>query len=411
MFSLDLQQIIYRLEQLSQIGSDNNGGTTRLSYSTEYEQGMNLIREYFQQAGMTVNVDAVGNVIGTYKGNNEELPVVWSGSHLDTVPNGGRFDGALGIICAIECINSWHKAGWRPARTVQIIATIEEEGNQFGMCLGTRAIAGMLNNIDPHQISNNDGVSLAEKLQQLSLDSRNIAQARQDPNKIHCFLELHIEQGEELDLLNLPCGIVTDIVGIHRQWLTITGKSNHAGTTRMDRRKDALVAASHLNSEIYRNALNANGRYVATVGTMRVSPGVINIVPGQVIMPLEIRYIADQDLETAQQFFREAVNNVSRDFQVEISMDPISHTDPVQLNKNVISVLEQAAQHINIPYKNLPSWAGHDAQILASIAPAAMIFVPSVQGISHSPLEFSRQQDIYMCTKLLLEALTRLADN
>jgi allantoate deiminase/N-carbamoyl-L-amino-acid hydrolase len=238
-----------------------------------YSKGQELIRSYMTQAGMTVMQDSIGNVTGLYKGTNKQLAPVMMGSHLDTVPGGGAFDGALGIITAIECIHLWNQAGWRPERTVKVIAMIEEEGTLFGMaCFGSRALAGEFSVARQKEVVDSNGRALADYLADMGLGREFYVDRDSDPTQLHCFFELHVEQGAELEIAGVPLGVVTGIVGIDRIGVRVGGEANHAGTTRMDRRKDALVAAASLISYIRDKALAANGRYVATIGKLDVYP-------------------------------------------------------------------------------------------------------------------------------------------
>ncbi len=396
-----------RLTALAAIGE--GGGITRLSYTPEYRQATELVQEFMQQAGMSVTVDAIGNLIGCYRGTSPELPAVLAGSHLDTVPGGGAFDGAVGVIGAIECVQAWHDAGFVPRRNVEVIATVEEEGTQYGLLLGSMAIAGLLNDIDPEQKSSPDGRSLAAALRGFGLDPAAIRQAARDPRSISCFLELHIEQGSNLDEEGLACGIVSEIVGIDRRRVTIKGSANHSGTTRMDQRRDALVAAACFIESVYKKAGSANGRYVATVGTLAVYPNAVNIVPGEVELSFEIRFIDSRDFDAAYAHALDCLREIEREFGVTASVVPMQYAAPIKLDAGLGELLDDAACDLGIPHRGIPSWAGHDAQIFAKLVPTAMLFVPSVRGISHSPQELTRWQDIIAGVKVLETVLRKLA--
>ena len=358
---------------------------------------------------MTVAVDAIGNVIGRYEGSSPELPVVLAGSHLDTVYDGGAFDGAVGVIGAIECVQAWRDAGFRPARSVEVIATVEEEGTQFGLLLGSRAIAGLLNEIDPEEVCNPAGQSLAALLRDFGLEPAEIGRAIRDPRSICCFLELHIEQGSNLEDEGLSCGIVSEIVGIDRRKVTIEGNANHSGTTRMDQRKDALVAAARFIEDAYKKARGAAGRYVATVGSLSVYPNAVNIVPGKVEFSFEIRFIKRQDFEAAYSDALDCLRAVEGEYGVTTSVTPMSYAAPIRLDAGIRKLLADAAGELGIAHRSLPSWAGHDAQIFAKLMPTAMLFVPSVRGISHAPEELSRWEDIVAGVNVLESVLRKLA--
>ena len=258
----NIENVQKMISELGKIGRTKAGGITRLSYSPEYKAGMDLVSGYMTAAGMTVQLDPIGNIIGTYKGTEPSLPIVMTGSHLDTVPEGGELDGAMGLLSAIECVRSWKESGWTGRRSVQVIATIEEEGTRFGIgCMGSRVMAGEFAAKSTDDFKDASGYTLSQYLRQIGLDpSGALQRGICDPAKIACFLELHIEQGEELDLAQNACALVTDIIWIDRHWVAIIGHANHAGTTRMDRRQDALVAAAALITEINCQALASNGQ-------------------------------------------------------------------------------------------------------------------------------------------------------
>ncbi len=404
-----IERIKERLTALALIGRDEGGGTTRLSYTPEYRQATELVKEYMQAAGMKVTIDAVGNLIGRYGGTSPELPAVLTGSHLDTVPDGGAFDGAAGVIGAIECVQAWRDEGFIPARSVEVIATVEEEGTQYGLVLGSQAIAGLLNESDPEQMLSPAGRSLAASLSGFGLDPAAMRQAARDPRSISCFLELHIEQGSNLDDEGLACGIVSGIVGIDRRRITIKGSANHSGTTRMDQRKDALVAAARFIGSVYEQARSGDGRYVATVGTLAVHPNAVNIVPGEVELSFEIRFVAGRDRDAAYAHALGCLRDIEKEYGVTVSIIPMQYAAPVELDAGIGKLLADAARELGVPHRSMPSWAGHDAQVFAKLVPTAMLFVPSVRGISHSPQETTRWDDIIIGVKVLESVLRKLA--
>lgn len=406
---VSIERIRERIEALKQIGRDALGGTTRLSYSPEYLQGQALVRQYMEQAGMTVRLDAVGNLIGSYAGANRQLSPVVTGSHLDTVPNGGAFDGALGIITAIECVHSWHLAGWQPERTVQVAAMIEEEGTRFAItCFGSRALTGEFSPARQAEIVDGSGRALADLLEGMGLEREiRIVQA-DDPRRWHCFLELHVEQGAELEASGIPVGIVTAIVGIERLHVTIKGDANHAGTTRMDRRKDALVAAAALIGYVHEQALAAGGAYVATVGKLAVSPNAENVVPGEVSLTIEFRSADTAVMAAARQDVLRVADSYAQRSGITVQVTNHQQVLPVRLHDALSGLCRQAADELGA-YCSMPSWAGHDAMTFAPLIPTAMIFVPSIGGISHSPQENSAWDAIAKATEVLNLALQKAA--
>ncbi len=396
--------------RLGQIGRTARGGITRLSYSPEFRQGQSLTAEYMKGAGMETVFDPFGNLVGTYRGLDPSLPAVLTGSHLDTVPEGGEFDGALGVAAAIECVHAWAKAGWRPKRTVKVIATVEEEGSTFGVgCLGSRVIAGEFRGRQSKELKDTTGRTLAWHLKNCGLDENAFNSAVVDPATIGCFIELHVEQGADLDLSDIPCGLVTDIVGIDRHWVTILGEANHAGTTRMERRRDAMVAAAEVVSGMYRKAIASSGRYVATIGKLEVTPGAANVIPGRIDFVVETRAATGSAIEEARNALLECLHHIEATHQVRTEVTKRHLTDPVHLDERLLGELRVAAAETEVRFIEMPSWAGHDAKIFANIVPTAMVFAPSTGGISHSPAESSPWSQVAKAVEVLNQALRRLA--
>ena len=407
----DIDNVRTLIAALGTAGRTTQGGITRMTYSPEYRRGMELTTTAMREAGMEVSIDAIGNLVGTYAGKDPALPAVMSASHLDTVPEGGELDGALGVAVAIECVRTWHQAGWHPRRTVKVVATVEEEGNLFGLgCFGSRAMAGELEGRSPEEFKDAQGRTLSWHLRQMGLSPDKALQAAKiDPRDIACYVELHIEQGEELDLSGTPCAVVTDIAGIDRHWVEITGNANHAGTTRMDRRQDALVAAAAVVSEVNQRAGASNGQYVVTVGKLDVSPNATNIIPGCVRLVIETRSPKPEVLEAIHTDIPRMLNDIGARFGVRTELTRRLYAKPAPLHASMIAALQAAAEQAGVRATLLPSWAGHDAKIMTTIVPTGMIFVPSLKGISHSPLEATRWEDIDEGLKLLDQALRNLA--
>ncbi|MBP1764172.1 MAG: allC [Firmicutes bacterium] len=411
MSDVSIERVRTQVRSLSEAGRTPQGGVTRLTYSPEYRLGMQMVTEMMQAAGMEVHCDPVGNLIGVYWGKEIDLPAVMTGSHLDSVPEGGELDGALGVMSAIECVRSWHENKWRPRRTVKVVATIEEEGTLFGLgCFGSRALAGELCGKSPDDFKDAEGRTLAWHMKQMGLEPDGALQAAViDPREVACFVEFHIEQGEELILSNTPCAVVTDIIGIDRHWIVIQGTANHAGTTRMDRRQDALVAAAALISEVNRHALASQGQYVATVGKLELSPNATNVIPGRVMLCLETRGAKPEVLEDARANTLKYLAEMENRFGVKTEIAKRLYAPPVPLSAGIIAKLKEAAEETGVRYVEMPSWAGHDAKIMATIVPTGMIFVPSVNG-SHTPQEDTRWEYAAEALKVLNQALKKLAE-
>ena len=407
--SISLEKLETLFAKLAAFGKNNEGGLTRLSYSPEFQAAQTMLAEFMKNIGMTVAIDAVGNLIGTYPGRDNSLKPICSGSHLDSVPNGGMFDGALGIVTALECLRGWHEEGWQPLRPVKVIAFVEEEGSRFGsVCFGSRSMAGELREADPVSFQNSAGRTLPEFLADCYLDNDpfNKETSLQDNA---AFVELHIEQGAALTESGCSVGIVTAIAGIKRLNVVIKGKANHSGSTAMHRRQDALVAASSLVAFVYDNALASHGNYVATVGKLNVLPNAENVIPGEVQLTIEMRSADTTVLEAAKEKIMRQYLQISTDYKVTIETVSEYNVAPMPMDKELIQTITEASDSLGIDYRLLPSWAGHDAMIIGRYIPTAMIFVPSINGISHSPLELSEWPAIEKATKVLDNTLKTLA--
>ena len=309
-----LQTIWQELFQpLSAFGYEKGQGTTRLSWSKPFLEAQQYLRHYGEAIGLQCRRDGWGNLLMTVPGETN-LPPVYTGSHLDSVPHGGKYDGALGITVPLAIAAAWHEKGFRPYRPLTIIAFAEEEGTRFGTpCLGSQAMAGKLQGKDPDRFVTAEGRTLSQLLQEAGLEGDPFA-PHLLPGK--CFLELHIEQGRALENAKLPLGIVSAIVGIRHFTVTITGTANHAGTTAMKDRKDALAAAARWISAVFEKALASQQQYVATVGHIRVFPDAGNVVPGKAELSLEIRSASDQTMDVALAEFQEELQKIARTFQV-----------------------------------------------------------------------------------------------
>lgn len=400
------------LQKLAEYGAVSGGGTTRLTYSSEFMRAQEYLRQEMEQAGMTTELDAAGNLIGTLSGRQPQLPAVMSGSHLDTVPQGGNFDGALGIAAALEVARSWQEEGYVPKRSLQVIATAEEEGSAFGMaCFGVRVRSGEFKGRKANEIkcTSREG-TLSDCLQEAGLPQDALTSAAAGFGNLAAFVELHIEQGAELVEQKREVGIVTHIVGYDRLHITFLGEANHAGTTAMHRRRDAAAAGAEVVVAV-RNLARNDRRFVATVGKFTVEPNVPNIVPGRVSLCVETRSYSDNVLREIRQQVLEIIEKAAADNGVSWQTDGDFHVPAVPLSEQIGKVMQQEAGRLQLDCLQLPSWAGHDTQIFAGAGVAAgMIFVPSAGGISHAPEEYSTLENIFSGCLLLESVLKRLAE-
>ncbi|WP_277302426.1 M20 family metallo-hydrolase [Veillonella caviae] len=365
---------------------------TRLSYSSEFFKARLYLQKYMESIGLTTRIDDLGNLIGSMRGRNPNLKPVLTGSHLDTVPSGGAYDGALGIVTALGVIAYWHEIGYTPERGLDIVAFVEEEGIAFGhVCLGSKFLCGILNGQNANNFVDKQGQSLAEKLE----NTNGLLKSECNVQDLYeRFVELHIEQGPVLDVGKQSVGIVNAIVGIERYIVTFYGTANHAGTTPMKLRQDALVVASECILKLYNKAFSENG-YVCTVGSIDIHPNAENVVPGQARFTVEFRSVENKLLkEVLPKYLMELANEVSIQKGVSVEIEHITSINPIVMDKIGMDTLIKITERENINYLVIESGAGHDAMILANFIPTNMIFVPSVDGISHNPKEHTKWNDI-----------------
>ena len=409
--AIQYERIKKTIAALAAYGTLPQGGTTRLSYTAEYLAAQAFLQREMLESGMLAEVDPIGNLIGTYVGREPELTAVMSGSHLDTVRQAEILTELWVSSAALECVRSWQEEGYRPKRTVQVIATIEEECTAFGMaCFGVRVRGGEFKKQQPESIVHLTGGSLAECLQAAGLPHSALQDAAVGFQDLAAFVELHIEQGADLEERGLTCGAVTAIVGYDRLFLTLHGEANHAGTTSMRRRRDALAAAAEVILGV-KELAEADDRFVATVGQLNVAPNAVNIVPGKVQLAIETRAADDRVLAEVRAKIMSLLERTASKSGVVITKENDFHVAAVPLSESVRKVIEQSAAECGVSFQAMPSWAGHDAQIFAaSGVPTGMIFVPSINGVSHSKEESSDFQSVTQAVKVLEKTLKTLAE-
>lgn len=390
-----------RIQALSQFGANPEGGVSRVAFSDADLAGRDYITGLMREAGLEVRVDTAGNLIGRRAGREDGLPPILLGSHIDSVPGGGNYDGDVGVLGAIEVIELLNAHGVETRHPLEVVSFTDEEGG----LTGSRAMVGTLTG-DALKIVSHSGLTIRDGIRRVGGDPDRLERAARKSGDLTAYLELHIEQGAILDEADIDIGVVEGIVGIRWWDVTVAGMANHAGTTPMDRRRDAMVAAAELTLAINRVARELEGRQVATVGRIQAFPGAPNVVPGKVTMSLEIR---DLDSAKMQQVFDLIEGEAA--YIAERNSTPISFTEldlaapPAPTDERVRDLIARAADELGFSYLRMPSGAGHDAQDLAQIAPIGMIFVPSVGGISHSPREFTSAQAMANGASVLLRTV------
>lgn len=389
-----------RLERLAQFGSLPNGGVTRAALSDAELETRDYVTQLLKPLGFAVRVDAAGNLIARKPGTQDALPALWLGSHLDSVVNGGWFDGSLGVMGAVEVATRLAEAGIALRHPLVIVAFCDEEGTLFGPTFGSRAIAGMLS---ADELAQAQESPVRERLTLAGLDPERIGEARLDGRGIRAYVELHVEQGETLEQDGYVLGIVQAIVGTTRHRVVCHGKANHAGTTRMAARDDALVRAAELVLAVRQIALDIGEGLVSTVGAVKVMPGVVNVIPGTVEMWVDVRSARTDLLDEADRRLEIAAQRIGKVEFVHSFRKP-----PVRCHPVVLEAIERASTRVGVPFTRMSSGAGHDAGPISTICPAGMIFVPSHEGLSHCPEEFTGPEACEAGLSALLETLLEL---
>ncbi|HKW01514.1 MAG TPA: Zn-dependent hydrolase [Vicinamibacterales bacterium] len=391
------------LAELSAFGKNPYGGVTRLAYSAADRLGREYVTGLMRAAGLEVRVDAAGNILGRRAGTDPSRMPLLFGSHIDSVPDGGNYDGDVGSLAAIEVAQTIAERSIRLRHPIEVVVFQNEEGGT----VGSRAMAGQL---EPAALTltarsgrvTRDGIAF------IGGDPDKLDSAVRKRGDIAAYVELHIEQGGTLEEKKIDIGVVLGIVGIGWWDVTVEGFANHAGTTPMDKRQDALLAAARFIEMVNRVVTSEPGRQVGTVGRIQALPGAPNVIPGNVVCSLELRDLDPLKIERLYQRVREEAQRIATASKTTISFAETHRSVPALTDPRVQALIENAALDRGLTSTRLPSGAGHDAQYVAQIAPAGMIFVPSVGGISHSPKEFTKPQDIVNGANVLLDTIQRL---
>lgn len=404
---VDGDRLLARLDQLAAIGATASGGVTREAYGPLDVAARTLVAGWMAEAGLVAEVDAATNLVGRTSGTASGRRALATGSHLDTVVEAGALDGAYGVVAAVEVADALHRSGVELAHDLVVVAFANEEGARGtdGM-VGSRALVGA---VDASELAapDDEGVPLATRLADAGGDPDRIASARWDPDAVAAFVELHVEQGPRLDAGGQALGVVHGITGRRAVDIEVRGAANHAGTTPMELRSDALVAAAEVVVAVERLALDGAVR-VATCGHLTVSPNVRNVVPGRATVSAELR---DQDpgrLATVQPALEAAMAAIAERRGIEVAVSWGQYVPPIAADPTVLDVVRDAAVRSGLPWLQLSSGAGHDAQIVAGQVPIGMIFVPSTGGVSHSPREHTEPAHLVAGAQLLADSLVDL---
>jgi allantoate deiminase len=406
---IDAERLWFRLHELAKIGRSEGGGVTRLSFTEEERAAKDLVASYMREAGLEVREDVAGNLIGRREGSDPEVPVVLAGSHVDSVPNGGDFDGPLGVLAAVEALQVMEERDLSTQRPIEVVAFTDEEGARFGFgMIGSRATAGTLTPEDLDREDEN-GVSIAQAMRDRSLDPERIGEAARPAGSIYAYVELHIEQGKILENEALPVGVVTGIAGPVWLRLILEGEAGHAGTTPMDLRRDALSAAAAIIGKVEREAART-GTTVGTVGQLELKPGGINIIPGHVSFSLDLRDI-DQDVrDEVEARISDEAGRICEERGIVLETQTLQRLPPVLCSDLVREAAREACDALAFEPFELASGAGHDGMHLADLCSMGMVFVRSKDGLSHNPDEYSSREDCAAGAEVLYRTLLKLAN-
>jgi beta-ureidopropionase / N-carbamoyl-L-amino-acid hydrolase len=405
MLRLDDRRLLGALDDLAAIGAIDGGGCARLALTDEDKAGRDLVVNWMKELGLDVRIDAIGNVIGLRAGR-ENVATVMTGSHIDTVRTGGRYDGNYGVLAGLEVVRTLNAANVTTRRPIAVAFFTNEEGARFQPdMMGSLVYVGGIRLDEAYAASDKDGVSVGDELRRIGY----LGPAKPGELQPHAFVELHIEQGPILDEEKVQIGVVESVQGISWTEYTVTGVSNHAGTTPMRLRRDAGYLASSVNVFARQLACEMGGDQVATVGSVAFRPNLINVVPNRAIFTVDLRNTDETKLKAAEARVAAHIAEVAAAERVEVEAKVLARFEPVIFDAGLVDRVERHAKVLSLSTRRMPSGAGHDAQMMQRICPTAMIFVPSVAGLSHNVKEHTEAADLAAGAQVLLNLMLELA--
>ncbi|CAH0190899.1 Allantoate amidohydrolase [Peribacillus sp. Bi96] len=396
------------IEWLASFGATESNGVTRLLYSKEWLRAQQAMKAEMEKENLDTYFDSVGNLFGRLEGTGSSGGTILTGSHIDTVRNGGKYDGAYGVIASFLAVKRLYKAYGPPRKTIEVVSFCEEEGSRFPLTFwGSRNIQGIYDLDHVRDLKDTEGISFLEAMKKSGFEPE--AYIRPVRDDIDRFVEIHIEQGAVLEKNQNTIGVVSHIVGQRRFTVKIVGESDHAGTTPMSYRKDAVSAASEFISFLTKKAKRMDPDLVATVGRMDVKPNVPNVIAGEVEFSLDIRHHEEVILDKFCQEIFSTFDSLAKEAEMQMEILQWMDVKPVALDMEMNRLVQKIAEDKNTPYQDMVSGAGHDAQVFGSFCPTCLLFVPSQGGISHSPKEFTSVPDLERGIDVLSEVLYKLA--
>ncbi|MCM3790026.1 Zn-dependent hydrolase [Domibacillus indicus] len=398
------------IEELGKFGKNAKGGLDRTTFTPSELEAREWLKERLHKLKLAIRIDQAANIWAKRPGQEATLPSISFGSHIDTVPNGGKYDGALGVLIALEVMRVLEESHISTRHPLELVSFSAEEPNPFGLStFGSRAISGKLKKSDITNVTDSEGTRLVDALRSAGGDPENFEKAVRNPAELSAFLEVHIEQGKRLLNRSIPVGVVTAITGIYREKISVYGEANHAGTTLMEDRKDALTAASEIILSLERvSSAHPSNEVVGTIGKVDVSPNAPNIIPEKIEMILEIRGKSSSEIYEVLKKFDTDLIKIRESRPVQIKRKVILDQTPAPMNELVVKTIQDCAESLNYPSYSLGSMAGHDATHMASLTKSGMLFVPSLDGKSHCPEEESRLEDIEKVANVLLHTILSL---
>lgn len=410
---INKERLWERQHQLGKLGADPSGGISRFPWTKEYKEAVELLKVWMESVGMTVRNDTVGNLFGRYEGK-ENVPAVLVGSHLDTVPQGGYFDGLTGIMAALESVTTLYEHGERLRHPIEIVAFINEEGNEFlGGCFGSKAIAGQLpDDYAKTCFNRRNGKTMYDSMLEfdMGLAPDNIKGSRVRQEDYCCFIETHIEQGRYLLDNGYPLAVVDTIAGIRQFFITLQGVSCHAGGMAMEERHDALVAGARIAVKLEELCLASSTQARGTVGSIIAEPGEHNIVAGKCTVAIDIREAEDKTFEKIYEALITYTKKICAERGLSFSISTTLEERPVHCSEKLKTIIDECMSKENIRHTHMVSFPSHDAQQIAKIMPVGMIFIRSSNGgCSHCPEEYTTQDDLAEGAEVLYQSLRKIA--
>ncbi|SUB81415.1 N-carbamoyl-L-amino acid hydrolase [Pragia fontium] len=398
------------LEQIATFTATPGQGTTRMSYSEQGQQAREYIKAQMLAVGLTVREDAIGNIFGKLVGQDATLPSVMIGSHFDSVPNGGAFDGPAGVVMGLEIATLFHEHKLTPHYPLEVVALVEEEGASFGRgLLASCAIAGKVSADELHTLRDAQGISAAARMADVGFNADDVSSVIRSPDSLKAFIELHIEQGPVLEQHGTDIGLVDVIVGITQLVVTISGKAGHAGTTPMDNRQDALVVASRVVSQVGDFARQAGEATVATVGKLQVFPNGANVIPNKVVFTVDIRSKSEEKLNQVIALTKDCIQQNSGE-GITVQVEQPLYVSPTPLNPELHQRLQKHSDQLGLSSRTMVSGAGHDAMIFAGITDVGLVFVPSRNGLSHHPDEWTDYEQIQKGVDVIFHTVKEITE-